>query len=299
MLSPLQRPCTALTTLLLALALGVTDANAQPKPLQIGIAKTFLTEQPKGAAEIATDDFKTVLKKTTDLDGVITSKFSAAEIADKVANKQLDFGIFHAHEFAWAQKKDPKLTPLMIAVDNFHVEHAYIIVHKKNAAKTLADLRGKKIDVPLGTKEHCRLYLQKRCADLGAMAPSEFFAAIEKSDNKKNALDNVAKESVAAALIDRNGLAFYREVRGPVFEKNLRILEQSGDFPPAVLAYQQGAVDANILDQFKTGLLKAHTIPDGKDMMKSWNIEAFVAAPKDYTKSAVELLKTYPAPEGK
>jgi hypothetical protein len=88
-------------------------------------------------------------------------------------------------------------------------------------------------------------------------------------------------------------------VRGPVFEKNLRILEQSGDFPPAVLAYQQGAVDAKILDQFKTGLLKAHTIPDGMDMMKSWNVEAFAVAPKDYAKSVAELLKTYPSPDEK
>src|SRR6478609_5296052 len=114
------------------------------------------------------------MKKTTDLDGIITSKFTAAEIADKLASKQVDFGIFHAHEFAWAQKKHPALTPLMIAVDKFQVEQAYVIVHKKSAAKTLADLRGQKIDVPVGTKEHCRIFLQRRCAVAGGKTPSEF-----------------------------------------------------------------------------------------------------------------------------
>ncbi|HZZ79861.1 MAG TPA: PhnD/SsuA/transferrin family substrate-binding protein [Gemmataceae bacterium] len=278
---------------------ATSQLNAQPAPLRIAIAKTFLTEQPKGAAEIATDDFKTVLKKATDLDGAITSKLNATEIADKLAGSQLDFGIFHAHEFAWAQKKHPKLAPLMIAVDRFDVEHAYIIVHKNDKAKTLADLRGKKIDVPLGTKEHCRLLLRKRCADLGAKSPADFFSVIEKSSTKKIALDNVAQEKVAAALVDRLGLEFYKDVRGPVYEKNLRVLEQSGDFPPAVLAYLPGAIDAKVLDQFKTGLLKAHTIPEGKDMMKSWNIDEFRAAPSDYAKGLAELLKSYPPPMAK
>jgi ABC-type phosphate/phosphonate transport system substrate-binding protein len=283
------------SALMLVLSLA-TDANAQAKPLRIAIAKSFLVDQPKGVAEIATDDFKSVMKKATDLDGNITSKLTSTEIADKLAAKQLDFGIFHAHEFAWAQKKYPEIKPLMIAADKQPVEQVYIIVHKSDGIKSFADLRGKKIDVPLGTKEHCRLFLQKRCADVGAKMPGDFFAGIEKSDSKKVALDKVAQEKVAAALIDRNGLEFYKDIRGPVFEKNMRVLEQSGDFPPAVLAYLPNGIDAKILDQFKTGLLKVHTIPEGKEMMKSWNVDEFQIAPADYAKTAAALLKAYPPP---
>ena len=137
------------------------EAKAQAEPLRIAIAKSFLTDQPKGVAEIATDDFKSVMKKATGLDGNITSKLTTFEIADKLSAKQLDFGIFHAHEFAWAQKQYPELKPLMIAADKQPVEQVFLIVHKKDGIKSFADLRGKKIDVPLGTKEHCRLFLHK------------------------------------------------------------------------------------------------------------------------------------------
>jgi hypothetical protein len=37
-------------------------------------------------------------------------------------------------------------------------------------------------------------------------------------------------------------------------------------------------------------------IPEGRDMMKSWNIQAFEPIPKDYVKSLVDVLKAYPAP---
>src|SRR5437899_2908601 len=118
----------------------------QAKPLQIGMAKSFVTEQPKSVIEIATDDFEVVMKKATGLDGHLVSKFDAAEVAAKLDSKQLDFGILHAHEFAWVHRKYPQLQLLLIAADKHHVERAYLIVHKNSPVKTLADLRGKKLD---------------------------------------------------------------------------------------------------------------------------------------------------------
>jgi ABC-type phosphate/phosphonate transport system substrate-binding protein len=269
-------------------------AIAQQVQIQIGLAKTFLSEQPKGIAEIAADDFKGVVKKTTGLDGAISSKLGAFEIAEKLDGKQLDFGIFHAHEFAWVQKKYPRLVPLLIATDKYRVEKAYVIVHKNSSAKTFADLRGKKLDLPVGTKEHCRVFLDQICTDKDTKGPATFFGAIEKSATKKDALDNVAREKVDATVIDRNGLEFYKEIRGPVFEKNLRILAESADFPPAVVAYKPGTLEQKTVDQFRDGLLKAHTVPEGRDMMKSWHIQEFQPIPKDYAKSLADVMKAYP-----
>ena len=64
------------------------------------------------------------------------------------------------------QKKYPSIKPLLIAVSKSHpVEHAYLIVRKDSPVKSFADLRGKKFDLPTGTKEHCRLFLQKYCKE--------------------------------------------------------------------------------------------------------------------------------------
>lgn len=292
---PRQHFFSGLGTALVAIVGGacvLLSASAQQgKPLRIGIAKSFLTEQPKSIVDVAADDFKGVMKKTTQLDGTLITNLNASEVAEKLASKALDFGILHAHEFAAVQKKVPGLTPLLIAANKHAIERVYLIVRQDNPAKTLADLRGKKIDMPTGTIEACRVYLDKHCDGKG---PVGFFGSIEKSNSPKDALDDVARGKVQVAILGTSSLEFYKEVRGPVFEKNLRVLQESEEFPPAVLLYKPGTVDEKTVAQFRDGLLKAHTIPDGRDMMKSWNIESFALIPKDYDMKLAAVLKAYP-----
>ncbi len=248
-----------LNVIVAASLLTSTAAAQEAKLIHIGLAKSFLNEQPKGVAQIAADDFKKAIQKGTGLNGDIVSKFSANDIAEKLNGKQLDFGIFHAHEFAWAQKKYPQLAPLLIVADKIRVEKAYVIVHKNSPAKSITDLRGKKIDLPVGTKEHCRLFLDQCCTGKDVKSLADFFGALERPANKKDALDNVASGKADATVIDRNGLEFYKEIRGPVFEKNLRVLAESAGFPPAVVVYKRGALDKDTVDQFRDGMRKAST----------------------------------------
>ena len=286
-----------MTALVLAGLLPLVDAAViQPKPVQIGMAKSFLTGQSETVIDIAADDFKKVLKKLTGLDGEFATTFTALEIAERLDKKQLDFGILHAHEFAWTQKKHPQLRPLLVAVNKSHVERAYLIVHKNNPAKTIADLQGKKLDMPVGTDETGRMFLAKLSQESAKKPPAMFFSSIEKSASQTKALDAVAFEKLQAAVIDTAGLAFYKEIKGPTFTNNLRVLTQSEEFPPAVVVYKEGALDQKLVDQFKGGLLKAHTIEDGREMMKEWKVDAFEAVPKNYANALAEILKAYPPP---
>ena len=236
------------------------------------------------------------MKKTTGFDGEIGTNDAAFELAEKLNSKQTDFGIFHAHEFAWAKAKFPDLQPLLIAANKQHVERAYLIVHQNDPAKTIADLRGKKLDLPKGTTGSGRVFLEKLCADQAKEKPSAFFSTIAKSASPIAALDEVARGKAQATVVDTVALEFYKEVKAAVFDKNLKILLQSEPFPSSVIVYKKGALDEAAVKQFRDGLLKAHTIPAGRDMMKSWNIDAFEPIPKEYAMSLDALLKIYPAP---
>ncbi len=277
-----------------ALTLPVAECAAQAKPVQLGMAKTFLEGQPKSFVEIATDDFKDVMKKTTGLAGDLNARLGPLDVAEKLNAKEFDFGILHAHEFAWVQKKYPDIRPLLIAANKNHADHAHLIVHKNNGDKSIADLRGKKLDLPLGTNEICRMFLRKHCQDKKGL--EAFFGAIVKAPAQVDALDGVARGLTHATVVNTSWLAFYKDVKGAVFEKNLMVLQQSEAFPAAVILFKQGGVNEATLKQFRTGLLKSHTLVEGRDMMKSWNIEAFEAPPKDYDKRLAEVLKAYPMP---
>lgn len=275
----------------------VTVQAAQEKSVQIGLSDSFLTDRPQSFIDIAAKDFKEVMKKATGLDGDVTTRFEAIDVAKKLQAKEFDFGIFHGIEFAWLQKKYPDFQPLLIATKKDYQQRAYVIVHKNSPIKSIADLQGKKVDMPMNTKEHSRVFLRKLTMDAAKKAPAEFFKSVEKSSSPNNAMDQVAREKVEATVVDTHSLDFYKEVRGPVFEKNLRALQQSEAFPQDVIVYKPGNVDQKIVDQFRNGILKAHTIPEGADMMKEWNIERFEAIPKDYQQRLADIAKAYPMPD--
>ena len=274
----------------------VGQAASQTKALRIGLSKSFLQDRSKSTVEIGADEFKDVMKKATGFDGDIGSDDGPFELAEELNGKKQDFGIFHAHEFAWVGKKYPDLQPLLIAANKQHVERAYLIVSQTEPAKTIADLRGKKLDLPKETKESCRLFLAKLCADQAKQEPSAFFGSIAKSASPLAALDEVARGKAQVTVVDTSALEFYKEVKAVVFEKKLKILQHSEPFPASVIVYKKGALDDATVKQFRDGLLKAHTIPAGRDMMKSWNMDAFEAIPKEYTASLTDLLKLYPVP---
>src|SRR5207253_5071756 len=137
-------------------------------------------------------------------------------------------------------------------------EHAYLVVAINCSAKSIADLRGQKLDVPYWTRGHCRVFVEQACRQAGA-SPADFFASIEKSAAQVDALDDVARDKVQAAVVDTFTIEFYKEIKGPTFRQSLRVLKKSEVFPPPVMAYKRGAVDKKILEQFRNRLLEAHT----------------------------------------
>jgi ABC-type phosphate/phosphonate transport system substrate-binding protein len=286
---------------ILGVALGlvptVSAQLAKDAPIRVGMAKSFFNDVPKVMVDIATEPFPELLNKTTGLDGILSTDDDAFEVARKLDANQLQIGVFHGHELAWAQKKYPKLTPLMIVTNSVHEVRVFIVVHNGSPAKSMADLRGKNIDMPKGSKEHTRVFVARNAADNAQADPNAFFGKITHSANSNVALDGVCFKKTDAVAVDTIALEYYKDIKGPTFAKNLRILQESAPFPQPVLAYNPGAVPAATIDQFRKGLLTAHKLPMGRGMMDMWKIESFDDVPGTYTKSLAEVLKGYPLQE--
>ena len=54
---------------------------------------------------------------------------------------------------------------------------------------------------------------------------------------------------------------------------------------------------AATIEQFRKGLLTAHTFDNGREMMDMWKIERFDNVPDTYTKSLADVLREYPIQE--
>lgn len=281
-----------------AIALGLSPfASAQDAPIKIGIVKYFFNDMEPPFVQIGNDMFKGVMKAATGLDGTLYSDYSPFEVAQKINDNELQLGVFHGHEFAWIQKKFPKLVPSMVIMNHQNDVRAYFIVKQDNPAKTIADLRGKKFDLPMGAKQHCIIYLNKQCANNDQNDPKAFFGSVVRSKSGPKAIDEVARGINDVVLVDGITLDVYKRERGPVFDKNLRILQQSNGFPSPVVVYKDGALPAATLKAIHNGLLNAHNNKACDELRQLWQIRAFEPIPSGFDSSLADSLKQFPAPK--
>ena len=292
--------CIALGLLVVGLIGSMPLVSADPpretELIRLGMAKSFFNDIPKLLVDFVIDPFKPMMKTTTGLDGELFAHYDAFEMAQKLNDKQLHLGVFHGHEFAWVQQKYPELRPLMVAMNKYRDVRVYLIVKNDNPAKSIADLRGKNLALPLASKEHCRVFLERMCTD-NAQPDPKAFATIVKSGSCDAALDDVCRGKMQGAIVDTNALEHYKEYKEYCFKNNLRILQQSPSFPAAVIAHKLGVLSDETLAKFTGGLERAHTSEVGLDMMKMWKIAAFERIPADYTRQLADILKVYPSPE--
>jgi len=263
---------------------------AGDEDLHIGMAKSFFAGRPKVFVDIVGDSFANSMKKLTGLDGHLNTACDAYELAEKLKERKLDFAIFHGHEFAAARKRFPGLQPLLIAA-NKHGDRAYLIVHRNSNARSAADLKTKKISLAVDARGHCRAFLEKLDNEIDQ---DKVDFSIQSSVSQIEALNELAQEKVDAVIVDSIGLAFFKELRGQVFAKNLKILLESEDFPAPVIACQKDALDGKIVARFREGLRQAQTSEAGQRLMRDWNIDSFDPVPKGYEQTLNDTFKLYP-----
>lgn len=106
----------------------------------------------------------------------------------------------------------------------------------------------------------------------------------------------MASGQSAATVIDTIWLDSYKELKGPVFNKNLKVLQESPLVPPPVVVYKKGLAQP-VLNQVREGLTKLPSNTQGRDLLKHWHIDSFEPVPGDFDQQLATLLKEYPVPE--
>ena len=296
------RASIGLLLCLLALLVGLTPkasgggAAAATPPVRIGMVQTFFHDVPKPLISFATEPFKAVMRDSTGLCGELAVGADAFSVARDLSGGKLQLGVFHGFEFAWVQQKHPELKPLMIAVNSERTVTAYLLVRKEGAPDSFAGLRGKELGMPKGTKEHCRLYLDRICRGDATCATKDYFAHIVSSANVETALDDLCLGKFDAVIVDSICMEFYKDLKPGCFNR-LKVLTHSEVFAPPVIAYREGAVSSETLAKFRNGLRSADKTEMGREMLKMWKITSFDPVPANFAQLLSDSIKAYPPPE--
>jgi ABC-type phosphate/phosphonate transport system substrate-binding protein len=284
----------ALLGLLLLAGAPTEGRPAKIDVLRIGTSGTMSGDGGARNEKGALRTLHRFIKNETGLKNEIRRQKDWRELADKLAAKKLDVGVFQGYEFGWARDKFPRLKPLALAVNVYRYPVAYVVTRKDNSAKDFAGLQGQSLALVHTNKRFLALFVERQCEAQGKKM-KEFFSKISYRDNFEDALDDVVDGVVQVTVTDRATLEAYKQ-RKPGRFRQLKTVAHSQPFPPAVLAYYEGVLDRSTLQRFRKGLLNAANKERGRTTLTMFRLTGFERVPQDFEQVLANTRKAYPPP---
>src|SRR5437762_4959654 len=87
-----------------------------PDIIQVGIVDSLVKDLSPGKRKLLDSEFPNLMEEFTELKSAVLQGGDPFTAVKKLADGKWHLGVFQGVEFAWAQAKDAKLQPLMIAI---------------------------------------------------------------------------------------------------------------------------------------------------------------------------------------
>jgi ABC-type phosphate/phosphonate transport system substrate-binding protein len=263
--------------------------------VRIGIVSSLFRDIPEPMARSMLRPMKSLIETQTGLLGDVAPAGDALQLGQQLVDAKLQLGVFHGFEFAWARIKHPKLQPLVIAVNKQRLLHSYLVVRADCSAHCLEELQGKTLALPKFTREHSRLFLERTCLDKG-LPTERFFGKVVNPPDVDDALDGIVDGLAQATVVDSVAWENFQQ-RKPGRYARLKVLQESGAFPAAVVAFCPGGMETAKLQRFHDGMIHASRSEKGQRMLSMCRMTGFEEVPVDYDHMLQTVARAYPPPK--
>jgi ABC-type phosphate/phosphonate transport system substrate-binding protein len=279
---------------LLGLLSSSNGQTKKPNVLRIGTSGSLALDTSGAKDDTALETLKSFIKTETGFDNEIIPQKNWSALAEKLAGKEVELGVFQGYEFAWARAKYSSLQPLALAVNVYPYRFAYLVIRQDNTITDVRGLQGRAVALPNVGQAHLGIYLDHLTRSQGK-TPEAFFSRVTTPTSIEDALDDVVDKVVDATVVDRVGLEAYKR-RKPGRFSQLKALARSSAFPPPLVAYCNGALDQATLDRFQQGLLNASRKEAGQKLLTLFKLTGFATLPQDFDRVLQETQQQYPPP---
>jgi ABC-type phosphate/phosphonate transport system substrate-binding protein len=284
-----------LVALLAAVALSHAGEPRPAATVKIGMLKSMFRDLPPSMFGVMSKPFHALVESQTGLKGELCLVDGADTLRKEMAEGKVQLGVFHGFEYAWMRLRQPDLRPLMLAVGQPGCLRAMLVVPAGDSgAQSVADLRGKTLALPRGTRETARLFLERQTGHDG-QTPEQFFGKVLTPADPAHALNDVVKGAAQATVTDGATLACFKDTY-PGQGRRLKVLAESDPFPPTVIAYREGTLSPDALRKFHDGMANAHATTSGNNLMMLLKMSRFEPIPADYESLLAGVMKNYPPP---
>lgn len=289
----------ALTAFAAALSLTVSHSDAaDPGPsfdiLHVGAAASLTGDRDPSKEKAAIETLRSFIQDETGFRNEVGHQKDWSELADKLANNELQLGVFQGYEFAWAQAKHPGLKPLAVATNGYVYPIAFVLTQRDDPATDFAGLQNQSLGLAATNQGFLRLFLDRQ-SEANGKRPNAFFSKSSVEQSVEDALDDVVDGKVQVTAVDRTGLEAYKR-RKPGRFNRLKEIAHSKPFPAGVVAYYGSNLDETTLRTLKDGLLGAATKEKGQTLLNLAHLTGFENVPDGFVQVLAETLQAYPAP---
>ena len=269
------------------------DAKPIPAPaalLKIGMLDGMFRDVPKVQVQAAMIPFKRMFKEMVGEEVDIVILPDHKTLADRLETGECSIGIFHGFEFAWSKKDHPTLEAIVVTVPVARKIQACLVVDKDSTTVKAHDLEGDCVALPKSSKAHCLLFLDR----LRETLPANACGPLHRNTlTPEDVLDGVINGDFPASVVDTSSLSIYQSMKPGAFDQ-LRIVQSSEQFPPAVIVSRKGSVDPRVLDRLRKTLIAANTTPQGRLMLTLWSLKGIEQVPADFEQQLDHIRKIYP-----
>jgi len=262
--------------------------------IKIGLVNSLFRDTPESLFQLMMRPLKQLMETQTGFTGTLSAGGDPCRLAGQLQDDKFQLAVFHGVEFAWVRQKYPNLKPLVIAVRDGRPMYAHLVVASDSKAAGVGDLRGQTLAMSRECREHCRMFLDKRCPTCGQCSTA-LFCKITTPCDSEDSLDDVVDGVVQAAVVDGCSLEKYKKAKPDRFVK-LKSILSSEPFPPAVVAYKPGVLSDDALHRFRDGMITANQNPKGKQLLNMCRLTCFEQVPADYEQMLLDIAKAYPPP---
>jgi ABC-type phosphate/phosphonate transport system substrate-binding protein len=291
-----MKRCWLLGLGVLAMALPALAAEPLTEasgPVRIGMMASIFRDVPSAMFPVLSRPFTAMMKQRSGLTGEATQVPDVATITQQLRDGHIHLAVYHGFEFAWARANAPdELEPLVVCNCGQPKFQAFLMVRHDQSLKSIAELNDKKIGVPIGTREHCRLFLDRLWASThdGKQFPP---AQMARGGSAESALDDVVDGVLPAALVDNVALTSYANMN-PARVKNLRPALSSELFPLSVVVCRKGGLTPSLAATLKRSLIELNQSREGQNLMFLWKLKGFEAVPADFNAQLDRVFVAYP-----
>jgi ABC-type phosphate/phosphonate transport system substrate-binding protein len=214
------------------------------------------------------------------------------ELANSTKRKELDLAILLPFEYLKIQETAP-LTPIFIASTNDRVDdETLLLVHRRNAASKLEDLKGKEIIISGNAATSLgRIWLETQIMESGFSSLDSFFGKSSNAAKASQAVLPVFFGKSDACLINRQGFSTMVEMN-PQLARDLKVIAQSPGYPICVICIRKD-YDPLYRDVLMDGLSQLHLEPRGQQILTLFKVTKLIPFDKAYMQTSQQTVRNF------